>query len=162
MLDLDNFKLINDTCGHASGDEALRTVARVLQEILRGTDISARFGGDEFAVILPETDAAGAELVAEKLATNVRQRTANVESEVNPTVSIGIALFGAQAHRSKEDVSWRPMERCMRPNGPGETVAPYGPHPSLLDKNKSPCQRTAAPSPRINRIESHLVEIHHV
>jgi diguanylate cyclase (GGDEF)-like protein/PAS domain S-box-containing protein len=104
MFDLDHFKLINDSRGHAAGDEALRTAARVLQETLRGTDISGRFGGDEFAVILPETDTAGAELVAQKLVTNVRQRTANVEREVNPTVSIGIALFGAHDHRSKEDV----------------------------------------------------------
>ena len=104
MFDLDNSKVINDTYGHAAGDEALRTVAQVLGETLRGTDFSARFGGDEFAVILPDTETAGAEVVACKLVANVRQRIANADREVTPTASIGIASYGGPDNRSTDDV----------------------------------------------------------
>ena len=64
MLDLDNFKYVNDTLGHAMGDELIVRVANALRERLRETDIIARLGGDEFAIILPETDTAAAELLA--------------------------------------------------------------------------------------------------
>ena len=60
MLDLDNFKYVNDTLGHAMGDELIVRVANALRQRLRDTDVIARLGGDEFAIILPETDAAAA------------------------------------------------------------------------------------------------------
>jgi diguanylate cyclase (GGDEF)-like protein len=64
MLDVDRFKSINDDFGHDAGDDALRAVARVLAGEMRDPDLSFRWGGDEFAVLLPETSAAGAEVVA--------------------------------------------------------------------------------------------------
>ena len=64
MLDLDNFKYVNDTLGHAMGDELIVRVANALRERLRDTDVIARLGGDEFAIILPETDTAAAESLA--------------------------------------------------------------------------------------------------
>ncbi len=67
LADVDHFKRINDGHGHAVGDEVLRLVARCLRETLRESDFCARFGGEEFVVLLPETDAAGAAAVAEKL-----------------------------------------------------------------------------------------------
>jgi diguanylate cyclase (GGDEF)-like protein/PAS domain S-box-containing protein len=102
MFDLDNFKAINDTHGHAAGDEVLRIVAQVLREILRGTDISGRLGGDEFAIILPETDTAGAEVVAGKLVDMIRDRMMNAAREVTPKASVGIATY--EDSRSKDEV----------------------------------------------------------
>lgn len=70
LFDVDQFKQINDSRGHAAGDEALRQLSRVLLSCIRESDFAARFGGDEFAVVLPQTDSYGAIVVVER----VRQR----------------------------------------------------------------------------------------
>ena len=67
MLDLDDFKLVNDSYGHQQGDEVLALVAGVLRDEIRELDIAARYGGEELAVILPQTDGSGAELLAERM-----------------------------------------------------------------------------------------------
>jgi diguanylate cyclase (GGDEF)-like protein len=67
MADLDHFKLVNDTYGHLTGDSFLKRVARLLTSGLRGTDLLGRYGGEEFLLVLPETDRAGAMVVAEKV-----------------------------------------------------------------------------------------------
>jgi diguanylate cyclase (GGDEF)-like protein len=70
-LDLDDFKRVNDECGHAAGDEVLRTVAAALLRLLRPTDLVARIGGDEFVVLLPHTDAKGAQRAMERVAEDL-------------------------------------------------------------------------------------------
>ena len=88
LLDIDHFKLVNDTYGHEAGDEALRTVGRTLQEGTRGIDLAARIGGEEFGIILTETSlAAGGLEVAERL------RTALKSVEI-PQVGVIAASFG--------------------------------------------------------------------
>ena len=77
LLDLDNFKQVNDTYGHVAGDSALRWVASVVTQAVRDTDRSARYGGDELAVLLPETDHVGAAVLAER----IRARVANTPLE---------------------------------------------------------------------------------
>ncbi|MDP8922934.1 MAG: GGDEF domain-containing protein [Chloroflexota bacterium] len=72
MIDVDDFKRVNDTFGHPAGDDVLRNVGRVLQTNLRQTDVAARYGGEEFAVILPGLDARGVRAVGEKLRRAVR------------------------------------------------------------------------------------------
>jgi diguanylate cyclase (GGDEF)-like protein len=67
MLDADNFKNVNDTLGHCAGDDLLRSIARMLKENARANDVTARYGGDEFAVILPNTDSKVAFHLAERL-----------------------------------------------------------------------------------------------
>jgi diguanylate cyclase (GGDEF)-like protein len=67
MLDLDDFKLVNDTLGHVFGDRVLVRVAELIRTTLRGSDVAARYGGDEFALILPETDREGAERAGERI-----------------------------------------------------------------------------------------------
>ena len=67
MLDLDDFKRVNDSYGHQQGDEVLALVAGVLRDAIRELDTAARYGGEELAVILPQTDASGAELLAERM-----------------------------------------------------------------------------------------------
>ena len=70
-LDLDNFKAVNDTQGHAEGDKVLITVAETIRRTLRGSDFPARLGGDEFAILLPETDYAQSQVIAQRLRTQL-------------------------------------------------------------------------------------------
>jgi diguanylate cyclase (GGDEF)-like protein len=94
VTDLDHFKSVNDTYGHAAGDRVLQALGRVLKRVKRETDLVARFGGEEFCVLCEETDARGAQLLAER----VREELENTEllTELGPlkvTTSLGVATF---------------------------------------------------------------------
>ena len=94
LLDLDNFKLVNDTLGHKAGDQYLAGVAHVLAERLRQTDVVARLGGDEFGVLLPAASLEQARTVAESLSEALRAYAPVIEGQpVKMTTSIGIACF---------------------------------------------------------------------
>jgi diguanylate cyclase (GGDEF)-like protein len=102
MIDIDNFKSINDTLGHLAGDAVLEKVGALVGQVLRTTDVRCRFGGDEFLVILPETALAGAEQAAAKLRAAMKNLDVEVDASVTRrTVSIGIA----QAERGELDVA---------------------------------------------------------
>lgn len=91
LLDLDNFKQVNDVSGHTAGDEVLLAVADCLRDTLRSTDSIFRFGGDEFAIILAGQDADSAELVARRLLKGINQHYLCQQYHV--TVSVGLALL---------------------------------------------------------------------
>ncbi len=97
MLDIDNFKSFNDKYGHMVGDEVLKFVAKNIQNSVRGSDIVARFGGEEFVVILPKSELMGAKAVAENIRTsfaNIKlQRKNQTENLGKITVSIGGAQY---------------------------------------------------------------------
>jgi len=95
MLDLDRFKHLNDSAGHDAGDEALRQLAGCFNQELRGVDSAARFGGDEFALILPQAYADGASIVAERVRARIEQ--IQIPGFGNLTASIGIATFPVHA-----------------------------------------------------------------
>jgi diguanylate cyclase (GGDEF)-like protein len=88
LVDIDGFKQLNDTFGHQIGDDVLETVAAQLAAVLRVNDIAARIGGDEFALLLPETNAQDAQVVAERAHDSIRRDTFNWGTSL--TISIGI------------------------------------------------------------------------
>lgn len=89
ILDIDHFKKINDTHGHETGDEALKGVSRVLIQTIRETDTAARWGGEEFLVLCPETDLTQARLLAERLRENIAQE--EYVGSLRMTASFGVA-----------------------------------------------------------------------
>jgi len=94
MLDCDNLKQVNDTHGHESGNRLLQHVARTIRSELRGSDVLARYGGDEFIALLPETDASGAREMGERIRRSIEMSRLDVHgTDVISTVSIGIASF---------------------------------------------------------------------
>ena len=93
FLDLDRFKIINDSLGHAVGDEVLKETATRLQAQLRDSDIAARIGGDEFTLILPDTDATAAEVVATKVLQSFLTPFILNEQQFTLGSSIGIAIY---------------------------------------------------------------------
>jgi diguanylate cyclase (GGDEF)-like protein/PAS domain S-box-containing protein len=93
-LDLDEFKDINDTSGHAAGDELLQAVSEVLQKVTRSTDLVARLGGDEFAILIPETDNAGAVILAKKIITELAKIKLSYREILHKvSTSIGIVHY---------------------------------------------------------------------
>lgn len=99
LLDIDHFKVINDTFGHEAGDETIQALAKTLQAGTRGIDLAARIGGEEFAVILPETDMKGGLEVAERLRLAIKATEIPVVGHV--TASFGVTEFPScgQDHR---------------------------------------------------------------
>ena len=96
MIDIDIFKNINDSYGHHTGDQVIRDVAKRLAGSLREVDILGRFGGDEFNVLLPETDLFTASIVAERLRVSVQDAPILIETvPIKVTISIGVAKAAA-------------------------------------------------------------------
>jgi len=94
MLDLDDLKTVNDRYGHHAGDQVLRAVADVVRGGVRKIDVAARYGGDEFVALLPETDPTGGWVLAEKIRLTVSEQ-AGAGLELPPTVSVGVVSFPA-------------------------------------------------------------------
>jgi diguanylate cyclase (GGDEF)-like protein len=97
LLDVDHFKVVNDTHGHAVGDAVLVALAEVMRAMLRSSDLCARWGGEEFVLMCPETGLEGALTVAERLRREVEQR--ELVEGVRVTISLGVEVY-----RSGDDV----------------------------------------------------------
>lgn len=96
VCDVDHFKNINDNYGHLAGDRVLKLISRTLRKNLRDIDFIARFGGEEFVILMPETQASDACSAAEKLRTSIEQSPFNFRKERVPvTMSFGISEFKA-------------------------------------------------------------------
>jgi diguanylate cyclase (GGDEF)-like protein len=108
LVDLDRLKEYNDSFGHPEGDEALRAVAQCLLDGRRTADVMARIGGDEFALILPETAVDGAQQVARKLAAALARLT-SLKSPL--TLSVGITALGAEDKSAEQLV--READRAL-------------------------------------------------
>jgi len=103
MLDVDNFKSINDRYGHLSGDVILREVAEIIKENIREIDLAGRYGGEEFSVVLTDTAKGAAKLVAERICTAVsKKQIKTYDEKFSVTISIGIATFPEDSKNPEE------------------------------------------------------------
>lgn len=99
MIDIDNFKIINDSYGHLVGDAVLKEIAKRIKENIRQIDLVGRYGGEEFSVILIETDKSQAKFAAERIRASIEEKYIGVYDEnLKVTISIGICVFPADAH----------------------------------------------------------------
>jgi diguanylate cyclase (GGDEF)-like protein len=122
-LDLDGFKEVNDGFGHLFGDGLLRSAARSMQALLRSADLLARIGGDEFAILLPETDLAGADKIAGRLRRALASTTRPYGTALPPlTFSAGICQM-SEADRTIDDLILRAddAQYLAKSSGRGET-----------------------------------------
>jgi diguanylate cyclase (GGDEF)-like protein len=94
IVDIDGLKAVNDTLGHQAGDNLIRQVAETMRERVRTTDIVARLSGDEFAVLMPQADTAGALALGEDLRAQVAEGSRAAAEPVSTTISVGITMFG--------------------------------------------------------------------
>lgn len=105
MLDLDHFKKVNDTYGHSVGDRVLMAAAQTCRDVLRKTDILGRYGGEEFVLLLPETDLSGAVTVGENLRRHLSEKVvAEDGNRVSTTASLGVAQYLTDSDRSLDDL----------------------------------------------------------
>jgi diguanylate cyclase (GGDEF)-like protein len=106
MFDLDHFKLLNDTYGHLGGDLVLIETAKVITSLLRIGDLFGRYGGEEFAIILPNTDKIGALDVAERIRVAISKNVINFQdSIIKVTASVGVAVINESDNRYEDLIS---------------------------------------------------------
>jgi diguanylate cyclase (GGDEF)-like protein len=144
IIDIDGLKAVNDSLGHQAGDNLIRQIALILRERVRATDIVARLSGDEFAVLMPQTDTAGALQLGEDLRVQVAENATSAPEAAGATISVGITMFGGKRdigaeavlvaadqamYRAKEEgrnqiaLFQDPGERQRRGRGPQTTTA---------------------------------------
>lgn len=104
MIDVDDFKLINDTYGHKTGDKVLKKIAEIGSNVMRGTDEFGRFGGEEFIALLPETDLEQAKVIAERLCQNINNFSWKNIIKSNVSVSVGVACVDLNQHKTADDL----------------------------------------------------------
>ncbi|HKO60559.1 MAG TPA: sensor domain-containing diguanylate cyclase [Pyrinomonadaceae bacterium] len=146
MLDLDNFKHINDQAGHDAGDAALCMLADNLRAELRAVDTAARFGGDEFVIILPQANPDGAMLVAERLRKRIAQMEVPDFGQV--TASFGVATF--PAHASSRDTLLVAADRAL-----------YNSKDAGRNRVSLPVEESEMPSTAPTRPEIDLIDTMH-
>jgi diguanylate cyclase (GGDEF)-like protein len=161
MLDIDHFKQFNDRFGHETGDRVLKEVGRVLRERVRESDLVARFGGEEFSIVLPDIDQAGAIALAEQLRAGVEHidlRGAELgtgEGAISVSISIGLAVLASPgirpadllraADRALYDAKHRGRNRVSVAERLGDTVQVRGVGVAAV-----PPARVAAPAPTLD------------
>jgi diguanylate cyclase (GGDEF)-like protein len=105
MVDIDHFKLVNDSLGHAAGDKVLRSMTQMMEKSLRETEIVCRYGGEEFLIILPQTRPQEAKVVAERMRQAIEKSVFTPtlgEEPVRITISCGIAAYPEQGENLEQ------------------------------------------------------------
>ncbi len=124
LVDLDHFKLVNDTYGHLAGDDVLFAVASVLQRAVRSVDLVARYGGEEFVIVLPETGKQGAIAFAERIRDRLASNRFMIagRQEIRVTASIGVATYPSPGLESVEDIFRAADSALYRAKGSGRNL----------------------------------------
>ena len=119
MMDIDHFKSVNDTHGHAFGDEVLKALARVCKKTLRETDIFARYGGEEFIVLLSQTNLIAGTTVCERLRKNIESYTLQLPSGEDFHFTVSVGIVGSESTDKLEELIKRADEAlyCAKENG---------------------------------------------
>ena len=121
MLDIDNFKKINDKYGHSVGDEVIKLLADRLIHLGRDSDITARFGGEEFAIILPNTDISNALKYAKKIKSDIEETTFTYENEtIKFTISVGVDAFRHDKDKTIDESLNRADKALYKAKGDGK------------------------------------------
>jgi diguanylate cyclase (GGDEF)-like protein len=137
MIDADNFKPINDRFGHHEGDRVLKSIADAITGALRGSDVAARYGGDEFAVLLRDTDGPGAYTKAERIRDAVRHSPL-MDGAARMTVSIGIAVWNDLIGLDPDYDLIAEADRALyaaKGNGKNRTVPTFGDRPQPIQSD---------------------------
>lgn len=136
MVDVDHFKDFNDTFGHLTGDRVLKAIAEMLNKNLREVDTLARFGGEEFVVLLPDTDKAGALVVGEKLRRIVERERFDNQNGVTMslTISAGIAVFPQDAKEMDDLIDHADVALYDAKDSGRNKVVLYGIDPAVSDE----------------------------
>src|SRR5690625_2965636 len=115
MFDIDHFKPVNDTYGHLAGDEVIKHTAQIIRDNLRSSDRAGRYGGEEFGIILPETNAEGARVICERIRETIENATVQTDAApIQYTISMGIAPLTNLPDNICNGSS-RPTRRCTPP-----------------------------------------------
>jgi diguanylate cyclase (GGDEF)-like protein len=131
MMDIDHFKDVNDTYGHIVGDSVLRELGYLIQKIVRLPDIAARYGGDEFAIVMPETKESGAYYMAERIRRSINKRDFSIMKgteqtlQLTITVSIGVAEV-SEATKSIDGIIAKADRALYRSKGQGRNTTVFG------------------------------------
>ncbi|MDP1761017.1 MAG: GGDEF domain-containing protein, partial [Deltaproteobacteria bacterium] len=146
FLDIDDFKLVNDTLGHLKGDKTMRQVAAILKQGIRQADLLCRYGGDEFVMLLSQTPPDQAMVLAERLRQRIAQSSMNrLELRCKVTVSIGVA--GLEPEMSTEDLIKKADEAHYRAKQAGKNRV-AGPEPLPQSEKTANPARALQPRPR--------------
>jgi diguanylate cyclase (GGDEF)-like protein len=138
MMDIDNFKHINDTYGHPVGDQVLREIANCISQTVRKIDISSRYGGEEFTVILPETNLKDARIIAERLRKNISSINVHTKEGVAiaPTISIGMSEYPSCALDEQTLIELADVALYNAKNSGKNCVCEYSPSGCILLKSE--------------------------
>jgi diguanylate cyclase (GGDEF)-like protein len=120
MFDVDNFKMLNDTMGHAAGDALLRFLGELLRSSLRDSDIGIRYAGDEFIVLMPDTHPEQAGAMAERMARLFAQQTRHMELATPPTLSAGVTSLRTSVAASGNELIRAADEALYRAKNSGK------------------------------------------
>ncbi|MDD3013722.1 MAG: diguanylate cyclase [Candidatus Gastranaerophilales bacterium] len=142
MLDIDNFKEINDTYGHQVGDELLRAIAETIANDCRKIDLPSRYGGEEFALILPETKKENARTIAERLRYKIEHLVLDIKNgpKFSPTVSIGISGLPDDADNKEDLIQKADIALYFAKNNGKNCVAEYSEEGCFILKGLDECE----------------------
>jgi diguanylate cyclase (GGDEF)-like protein len=144
VIDIDGLKEVNDRLGHQAGDRLIRRVADVLRERVRATDLVARLSGDEFAVLMPQTDTAGALQLGEDLRAQVAEGFSQSAETAPTSISVGVTMFGGQSGAGSEAVLLAADQAMYQAKGEGRNRIMLFQAPGETTTSEQRAQTTSA------------------